>query len=169
MMRRTGLSRRTPLAQGTARLSRKSRLRRVPLMATPSMTGRHRKAPKDTGPSAKVRLLVLSRDRLQCVRCGRPAGPGRGPYSLQHRKARGTGGDSSPPNLILLCGTATSPDCHRLCEDRDEECHAQGYWLASWEDPATTPVMYFEESGSGVSAWLLDDGTLAFEPPGAAA
>ena len=127
-----------------------------------------RKASRDTGPSRKVRVLVCERDNWQCVGCGSPLRAGTW-WSLQHRKARGVGGDNSPSNLIVLCGSATSPGCHRRCEDRDREMHARGLWLRSDEDPAMVPVMIASEHGSGITAWLADDGTYAFEAPAGAA
>lgn len=124
-----------------------------------------RKRPRDTGPSRKVRAIVLERDQYQCVACGKPAGiPGTW-WSIQHRVARGVGGDNSPCNLITLCGSATSPGCHRRAEDRDPEYHARGYWLRSDEDPALTPVMVFTESGCGVTAWPTTDGQWVVEAP----
>lgn len=126
-----------------------------------------------TGPSRKVRQLVLDRDGNACVACGTSV-YGR-PYSLQHRKARGMGGTSdpaanSPVNLVTLCGSATTPgSCHLRCEKRDREMNARGYWLEQWQDPAEVGVMYFSPAGSGVTCWLLDDGTVSRESPEVAA
>ena len=135
--------------------------RRTPLRAS----RRPRKPPRDTGPSRKVRGLVLARDNWQCVGCGKPAGGAFTWWSLQHRKARGVGGDNSPCNLLTLCGSATSPGCHRLCEDRDREAHERGLWLRSDEDPALVPVMVFSEDRSGVTAWPTMSGEWVFEAP----
>ena len=121
-------------------------------------------ARKDTGPSAKVRALVLERDGWQCAGCGKPVSDGTW-WSMQHRKARGVGGDNSPCNLVVLCGSATSRGCHRRCEDRDREMHARGLWLRSDEDPAMVPVMVASEHGSGVTVWLTEDGQYAFQAP----
>ena len=128
------------------------------------------KAAKDTGPSDKVRTIVLARDGFQCARCGRPCGPGIGQYSLQHRVPRGSGGTSdpganSPSRLLLLCGTATT-GCHGEVEShKDPEDQAKGYRLESWQEPAMEPVMYFSPHGSGFTAWLSDSGDLIFEAP----
>ena len=46
---------------------------------------------------------------------------------------------------------------------------AQGYWLESWQNPASEPVMVHSEHGSGVTVWLLPDGTYGLEAPGSAA
>ncbi|MDQ2877145.1 MAG: hypothetical protein M3Y33_20990, partial [Actinomycetota bacterium] len=119
----------------------------------------------DTGPTRAVRALVLARDGHRCARCGRPCGPGIAPYSLQHRKARGVGGDSSPPGLVLLCGTATT-GCHGEVESRRFPAdQAKGYRLESWQDPAAEGVMYFDASDGGFTAWLADSGELLFEEP----
>lgn len=134
---KTGLARRTPL-----RTSREKR------------SGR-----RDTGPDRTTRELVLERDDYRCVGCGALI-IGGGPYSLQHRVARGMGGTrnpraNSPVNLITLCGSATSADgCHLFCEQRNPELRDMGLWLPSWEDPADVPVHH---STHGL-VYLTDDG-----------
>ena len=165
---------RTPLAR-TSRLepgpppARRAPLR--PVRAEPRQRAREsreqgaatRRAPRDTGPSRKVRDLVVARDSGLCVGCGKPVGGGTW-WSLQHRVARGVGGGNSPCNLVTLCGLANT-GCHGLCEARDREMHARGLWLRSDENPAMVPVTLFSEHGSRVTAWLTDDGTYAFEAP----
>jgi len=144
--------------QGATGLSATSRTART------QPAGWHR---KDTGPSRKVRALVLKRDGWSCVACGRDISDGW-PYSLQHRLARGQGGGNQPFNLVTLCGTATSPGCHLRAERRDRDMHAAGYYLESWQDSEREPVMIHGAQG-GVTVWLTDDGRYAFEPiPGAA-
>lgn len=165
---KTGLHRGKPLERKTALTARK------PLEAKSApMAGRHRagsKPPRDTGPDARTRATVLVRDGYQCVRCGRVAGPAIGPYSIQHRIARGVGGGNGPQNLILLCGTATSPDgCHALAESRDREAQAHGYWLESWQNPLTEGVLYASEHGSGVLMYLDGEGGLSPDAPAGAA
>lgn len=173
MNRHKPLVSRTPLGRGKPLERRKPLTARTPLRVASAPKGRHRTgrtAPRDTGPDPKTRALVLIRDGYACVRCGCPSGPGIGQYSLQHRKARGVGGGNSPQNLILLCGTATSPGgCHLMAESRDREAQAQGYWLESWQDPAFEGVLYASEHGSGITLWLAADGGLLTEPPESAA
>ena len=158
--RRTPLARVTPLGQGEARLARGVPLKRAP---------RERKAARDTGPSRKVRALVLARDGYRCCGCGISV-TGR-PYSLQHRVARGMGGTSrpdvnSPVNLLVLCGLSSTPgSCHLACEQRDPVMHERGLWLRSTEDPALVPVMITSEHGSGMTVWLTPGGGHAFGPP----
>jgi hypothetical protein len=123
-----------------------------------------RKPVRDTGPSRKVRALVLARDGFACAGCGKSI-VGR-PYSLQHRNARGMGGTSraaanSPERLVVLCGDGVT-GCHGLAESRDPLMHARGLWLYSWEDPAAVPVAYAVRDGMALS-WLLPDGSTSAE------
>lgn len=168
----TGLRRGKPLGRATPLRPVAGLAPGQPMQRTAAPAGRHRTGSRplrDTGPDPKTRALVLVRDGYQCVRCGCPAGPEIGQYSLQHRKARGVGGDNSLPNLILLCGSATT-GCHGAVEARkDPHDLAAGYRLESWQDPAAEGVMYASEHGSGVTLWLDADGGLSPEPPGRAA
>jgi hypothetical protein len=116
-----------------------------------------------------MRAAVLERDQYQCCACGKAVGlPGTW-WSIQHRVARRQGGQNELPNLVLLCGSATSAGCHRLAEDRDREMHARGYWLRSDEDPAQVPIMLASEHGSGITVWLTAKGGYATEEPERAA
>jgi len=117
---------------------------------------------RDTGPRAHVRAAVLARDGYACVRCGRACGPGIGPYSIQHRKARGVGGGNEMSNLILLCGSATT-GCHGEVEQRAWQDEGFGYWVRSSADPKATGVLYFLRDSS-VRFYLHDDGSLSGEP-----
>lgn len=125
-----------------------------------------RKSPRYTGPNNLTRLAVLKRDGLQCVRCGCPAGPEAGPYSIQHRIARGVGGTNIIQNLLLLCGSATTL-CHGAVESKsDPHDLARGYRLESWQDPAAEPVMIVTSpDGGGITVWLSDDGEYLLEQP----
>jgi 5-methylcytosine-specific restriction protein A len=155
----------------TKRLARTSGLPRTGGLSrvTPmTRTAWKRKPVRDTGPTRKVRALVLARDGFACVGCNKSV-VGR-PYSLQHRVARGMGGTSradagSPVNLIVLCGSATSPGgCHLLAEQRDPVMHERGLWLNSWEDPATVPVM-IATALLPVPVWPTADGRYSKVPP----
>lgn len=152
------LKRRVPLKARVPQASASPARVRVPL-----------RSPRDTGPSRKVRALVLARDGHACAACGVSI-IGR-PWSMQHRVPRRMGGDprpfiNQPSNLVVLCGSATTPgSCHLACERRDPEMHARGFWLRSWEDPAAVPVMLASEHGSGITVWLSPDGSYLHEPP----
>lgn len=159
MNRRTSLQRRTPL---TARTPLRAR-------SAPGGSGAQaqRKPARDTGPDAKTRALVLARDGHACACCGRSVIGQR--YSLQHRKRRSQGGDNSPSNLITVLGDGTQ-GCHARIDSRiDPHDEARGYTCQSWQDPAQVPVMFFDESGGGFTAWLDADGGLRFDEPGRAA
>lgn len=163
MARGNGLERRTPMPRRAARLEPVS-----PLKPGGSLPRIPRRARKDTGPSRAVRRLVLARDRFCCAGCGKNVAGGE--WSVQHRVARGMGGTSradvnSPVNLVLLCGSATSPGgCHLACERRDPVMHERGLWLSSWEDPALVPVVIAVPGGLAV-AWPWADGTYSVTGP----
>lgn len=146
-MKRTPITRRTPLA----RKPFVSKRRRTSIELQVSKPAR-----KDTGPDQKTRGLVLARDNFQCVACGKPVGGACTWWSLQHRLARGQGGGNEAWNLIAMCGSAVT-GCHGLCEARDREMQARGYWLESWQYPRAEPVMICGEDG-GVTVWLDDSG-----------
>jgi 5-methylcytosine-specific restriction endonuclease McrA len=142
-------------------LARRSGIR--PVSARREGAGRKTAARRDTGPSRKVRALVLARDGYACVCCGQSV-IGR-PYSLQHRKRRSQGGGNSASNLVTVLGTGTTLCHERIDSRRDPHDEARGYTVRSWQDPALIPVMIFSEGGSGVTAWLWDDGEYHFDGP----
>lgn len=163
-MKRGRLERRTPL---TARkpLERRTPLREVSLKRAAS-SGKPTRL-RDTGPGRATRDLVMERDGFCCAFCGRQLLTG--PRSLQHRQARGMGGRPAgdanrPPNLLLLCGSATTPGgCHSWAESRAEEARVAGLWVPSWENPADVPVLHAAYG----PVLLTDDGSV--EPAGRAA
>ncbi len=124
---------------------------KVPQRAYRCTSGWYHLTSQKSSPSANVprstRDLVMERDEYTCFRCGAPLLTA--PRSLQHRDARGMGGSSdplihSPANLILLCGTANSPDgCHWLAEQRGEDANVAGFWLRNGRVPADTPVLHW--------------------------
>ncbi len=105
----------------------------------------------------QVRVTVLDRDGLTCVRCGAPIS--LADYSLHHRRPRGMGGTRDvrinfPSNLLTLHGSGTT-GCHGWVESHRAEAFEQGYLLRDVADAATTPVL----TSAG---WLLftDDGEI---------
>lgn len=101
-----------------------------------------------------TREAVYERDGYSCQRCGRGCVPGS--HSIQHRLPKGRGGTSLDPNtmanLVLLCGSATSPDCHHHVESYRTESYDHGWLVRRGHDPAEAPILRF-----GRSWWLLTD------------
>lgn len=134
-------------------LNRRSSLTRSPLKRTSG--GERVRTPRKrsrSGPNAETRLAVYERDGGRCCRCtARVSGSG----SIHHRTPRGMGGTdrpaiNHPTNLLLLCGTGTT-GCHGWVESNRDTARAQGYLVASWEEPETVP--FFDLVGR---IWLLD-------------
>lgn len=142
-------------------LNRRSRLRakaplkrHSPLRSKGKGSGRG----KDTGPPVPTRELVLERDEYRCVVCG--AVIFGQPWSVHHRRNRGSGGSSdpainSPANLLLVCGTGTT-GCHGWIGERPEEARDEGYAVSlnSRQDPASVPVHHAVHG----LIYLTDDG-----------
>lgn len=118
--------------------------------------------PRDTGPDATTRAAVYAREGMQCAACGVALGDGAW-KSIQHRVRRQVGGNGLP-NLVLLCGSATSPGCHRKAEDRIDEMHAAGFWLRADENPAEVPILLAGADG-GIKVWLTADGGYSTAAP----
>ncbi|WBB94250.1 hypothetical protein [Verrucosispora sp. WMMC514] len=104
--------------------------------------------PADTGPDAETVAVVVGRDQGQCVRCGRYVLNGeRGwDWSIQHRRAR-QGRDlrpdtNTPPNLILLCGSATT-GCHGWVETNRNASRPDGWAIRQTDVPASEPVTHY--------------------------
>lgn len=146
-------------------LSRVTPLRSQPAAGEVSRRVPLRTSRRDTGPSAKVRRLVLERDGWACVCCGRSI-IGQ-PYSLQHRQRRSQGGGNSPSNLVTVLGTGTT-GCHeRIDSRREPDDEARGLTVRSWDDPALVPVVVAAPAGL-IRVWLSDDGTYLTRAPGEA-
>jgi hypothetical protein len=105
----------------------------------------------------RVRKIVLERDENMCQLCG--ANVLYKLASLQHRRPRGMGGSAQvwdASNLILLCGSATTPgSCHNHVEHEDRaEAERLGYLIPKLSPLPTTafPVWTY------LHGWvLLDD------------
>lgn len=123
--------------------------------------------PKDTGPSPATRRLVLDRAQGCCELCGRLLHDGTtwiGAHSVHHRQPRGMGGTTRPDAnavwvLLLLCGSATTPDgCHTYVETNRTEALANGWLVPQAGEPATV-LVHVQVSGHLTPVLLTADGT----------
>jgi hypothetical protein len=121
-----------------------------------SRTSRKRKPARDTGPSPKVRAVVLDRDGFLCVRCGISVADRS--RNIHHRVRRGQRGRHVPENLITLCDGPAS--CHGWVHRNIAESRASGWLLLGTDNPALEGVLYASEHGSGVTLWLTPGGGL---------
>ncbi len=143
-LRRIGLQRKTALR-------RESELRRTALARGKALRARSVAAarPRYTGPSPEQRAVVLWRAEGRCELCRVQLHDGDRwirPHSVHHRRPRRAGGDprsstNQPSNLLLLCGSATTPGgCHLLVESSRTTALANGWLLHADDDPAAEPV-----------------------------
>lgn len=105
-------------------------------------------APKRKAPPVPADLAqyVLERAEYRCDRCGISI-VGR-QFSRQHRRARGAGGRRdgylhTAANLVVMCGSATSPGCHSLAENHERaQAYAEGFAIkGEAQDPAEVPIL----------------------------
>lgn len=116
-----------------------------------------------TGPSRKTLSIVDERAEGNCEFCSRALDLFGKQLSRQHRIPRGMGGSkdpkvNAPSNLIVLCGSATTPGgCHHRAESRRIWAMENGLLLGRHTNPASAPVLY-----RGRWALLTDDGAVHF-------
>lgn len=152
-MKRTSLTRKTPMARGSAPL------RRTPLKSTGSTLARRapakpraaaavKTAARGNEPTKKVKKAVLVRDDYTCQRCGKDLVATRSPYSRQHLLPRGRGGGNGLRNLALVCGSATTPGmCHDEIEHQARgRCTMEGWLVPNGIVPETWAVLRFGQS-----------------------
>ena len=143
------LQRRTPLKPGKP-LARRSPMPRARVPKP--------RRPRYTGPTTTVKDELAARAGGRCEVCGARL---TGDWSRHHRRPRRMGGDRRPDvnelaNLLLICGTATSPDgCHHRIESDREWAYTHGYLLPADATPDQAPVVY-----RGHLVILANDGTL---------
>lgn len=147
------LTARSTLGRSTARLDRKP-----PVKAT---------RPADTGPDAATVAVVVEREQGRCVRCAIAIRGERGrDWSIQHRRARGSGGDRRPEtnqahNLLLMCGSGTTL-CHGWVEHNPTAAAEHGWAISRYADPAAE----FVDHAIHGRVWLLADGGISHRAPG---
>lgn len=92
-----------------------------------------------TGPTDEQREAVLARAHFRCERCGTYLAFQA--YSIHHRLPRGRGGLNELSNLVLLCGSATTPGgCHTKVESHREEAYDDGWLVRTGMYPREVPV-----------------------------
>ncbi len=86
---------------------------------------------------AAARAVVLQRDQNTCQRCG--VNVLYQLASVQHRIPRGAGGSANVwqvSNLVLVCGSATTPDsCHNWMEHENRRQAERDGWLLPKNNP----------------------------------
>lgn len=132
-----------------------------------------RRSYRNTGPDPATVDLILERAQHSCEACGASVGDRRGfDWSVQHRRPRRMGGTrwagiNLPSNLLILCGSATTPgSCHHFAENWRASSVASGWLVLSRVDPATVPVLVLHGSRW---VYLGDDGRYHDDPPEPAA
>lgn len=95
-----------------------------------------------------VRDIVDRRAAGSCERCGFLLDGYGAQYSRHHRIPRGSDGSRDPKihgaaNIVLLCGSATSPaGCHLWCESHRDAARTEGFLLYRNQTPAESPLQH---------------------------
>lgn len=115
------------------------------------------KASKQTrADEIAARELVNLRDGGVCVKCLRTH-PVFG-VNFDHRKNRSQGGDWSPSNGQLLCGSGTT-GCHGFVTSHPAEAIEEGWAVPGWADPLVWPARRWRKGWGGIVGlrWFLYD------------
>lgn len=112
-----------------------------------------------------VRKAVIARAGNRCELGGEWVDVENGYYSLQHRRARGSGGSKAADtntavNLVLLCGSATTGH-HGWVESHPLEALEDGWRVYQGQDPAAIPIRHWEHG----PVLLNDQYGYTFEEP----
>ena len=114
---------------------------------------------------------AIARDGATCQRCGRDLTDF--PASVHHRQPKGAGGGDKGrydrvENLIVLCGTGSTPHCH-LDAHTASDRYDTGWLVHRYEDPLTVPLIdlsgrrfFLSEEGEHVDIFLPDPGPVPF-------
>jgi hypothetical protein len=144
-VKRTPLTRRTPLRAATQLITRQ----------------RTKRATRRDEIPADVKVLVWVRAGGRCEVCEVDLVTGRTMFNYHHRAARGMGGSSSPDrhspsNVLLVCGHGSTFDgCHRDIELNPSWSFERGYRVRHGYDPAEVAVRLH-----GHTWLLLPDGDM---------
>lgn len=163
MTRETGLTR-TPFAPRGKPIPRTPQARVRSGRAGNGKSAPAKKKGGNSGPTPKVREMVLKRDGYRCT-CGCNRSIIGQRYSLGHRLRASQGGKPVPSNLLTFLGWG-GEKCHGRIDSRRDPCdEANGMTVRSGRDPAQVPVRIAIEGGSRVTVWLWDDGEYHFDGP----
>lgn len=166
-LRRTSLQRRTELARTPLR-----RKKATAAVAAAKRTVAKQRAQgqrrRDTGPDDATKALLWARAKGRCEICGRDVNGA--PFSRHHRRPRQMGGTTVDwindiTNLLLLCGSATSPDgCHHAVESNRAQAIEAGWLVPMGYHPAEVPVL-IRPAISFHAVYLTSDGHYADGAP----
>lgn len=135
--------RRTPSKPGKP-LRRRTELRSSSILKRTGTT-KSRKASASTLIPKSIKDGIDDRDAGLCQRCGQVIGSG--PFSRHHRDPRGMGGSKlrhTLANVVLLCGSATTPGgCHHEVESYREQAELDGWLVPMGIRPEVYPVKRF--------------------------
>jgi len=107
-----------------------------------------KRTPQSEREKKEAYELVTLRD-AECVRCR------RGVPNRHHRQGRDPF-NSTPANLILLCGSGTT-GCHGWAHSHPVEARQHGIIVPSWADPAEVPILLWRKVDGIIMrrAWAL--------------
>lgn len=141
-MKRTGMPLRKKPMPRRKPIARTGSLRRAGMAGV-------RKVSASTVIPKPTRDAVDERDAGRCQRCGRMIGGG--PFSRHHRDPRGMGGSKirhTLANLVLLCGSATTPGgCHAEVESSRVQAELDGWLVPMNIRPEQWPARRFGREG----------------------
>lgn len=104
---------------------------------------------------------AIKRDGPTCLRCGRDLVDF--PASVHHRLPRSAGTKAKVDvlsNLVVVCGTGTSPHCHAWIHQHPAEAYATGWlmWRGECDPPESIPLVDIQ----GREFFLTDDGGVIY-------
>lgn len=137
-MKRSPMTRKTPLNPGAKQLRRGALLRQSAMTRTAAA----RKPAKRDPAEAAARATVKARSQGRCEVCGRAPG-----QEMHHRRNRSQGGAWTASNLLHLCSAH-----HLHVTTHPQASRDQGWSVPSHREPSGVPVWL-----AGLGWVFLDD------------
>jgi len=106
-----------------------------------------------TGFPPEVKLLIQTRARGLCERCGY----GNSTTQLHHRRPRGMGGTKRPDTNTASAGVLLCQPCHIEVESHRLKAYSDGWLVRQHQNPADIPVYR-------KGRWVLLDDEGGFHP-----